>query len=405
MCCFPSHQCLLTHHGFTAGPSPLKHINIAGVVSTMADKTLLQPHASALQRAAGLKDNLVQVLTPALHAAAVAIQLPPDRRPQDLSWMAIADLVSALTSRALASAFLAQLASSSSGISTAALCVLQSTSQLIAAAPASCPEELTTRFASLWFNLPALLSTTCRFVGDGQRRKVVWLLLRALPHLPTALRVLADCCRQDADGSATAGGMLDMCRYTLSLMNQMKVQKPRQPADYSSFAADDLRLYHTLDSLAGVPAWCSAGTALQRALPHMATLTAMAQQLEEVPPISVHVEVLCEVLVAVVSYNIVNEIAAYCGNMASGVSCSAADGSAAGEALWQLHTAVCRCIHSIAAGRLTAAMPLRMLPLILDAAASVSAATHAAVEGASTCAARHANGKRRRVSSVMTVAA
>ncbi|KAL4856193.1 Zinc finger MYND domain-containing protein 10 [Chlorella vulgaris] len=340
---------VLALRGHDRGPSPLKHINIAGVVSTMADKKLLQPHASALQRAAGLKDNLVQVLTPALHAAAVAIQLPPDRRPQDLSWMAIADLVSALTSPALSSAFLAQLASSSSGISTAALCVLQSTSQLIAAAPASCPEELTTRFASLWFNLPALLSTTCRFVGDGiqcwqqqqqqpqrsaavpdaQRRKAVWLLLRALPHLPTALRVLADCCRQDADGSATAGGMLDMCRYTLSLMNQMKVQKPRQPADYSSFAADDLRLYHTLDSLAGVPAWCSAGTALQRAAHGDTDSYGTATR-----------RVLCELLVAVVSYNIVNEIAAYCGNMASGVSCSAADGSAAGEALWQLHTAL-----------------------------------------------------------------
>jgi hypothetical protein len=370
-------------------------IFFAGLVVIMFADDVFQPHYLALQRDSGLQHSLVQVLVPALHTAATAMQLPPDRRPGNLRWDALEQILVALLSEPLFNTFLEQLESSScGGFSRYALRMLQSTCQLIAAAPSSCPVELTSsKFAALWHNLAALLGMTCSIqqhqqqqrgtsVPDAQRQQAVRLLLQALSRLPTALRLASGHC------------VLDGWCTILRTMHRLSVQEPEQSASHSSAAANGVCGYHTIDSLADLPALCLAGTALLRALPHAVTVSALAdqqKQAEEQPDLGL---VGGALEIAYVVCSIVDEIATYCGTLASGGPWSAADSAAAGEALWQLHTALCRCIHSIAAGSLaTAARLVTVLSFVLNAAACVSAATPATADGTAACGARYAIGK------------
>jgi hypothetical protein len=391
----------------TAGLPSMLALCFANLVNIINDEELLGPHALALQRDIGLQRSLVQVLIPALHAAAVAMQLPPDRRPCNVSWHTIMRVVDALMSAALDEQFKEQLASSA-GISTVAQRVMQSTCRLLAAAPASCPDELTSsNFAALWHNLAALLGLTCSIqqqqqqqrgtsVPDAQRQKAVRLLLQALSRLPTALQVAADC-QQDVAGCPLAKDALDMWRMLLSMMDHLRVQEPGLSADDRIAAANGVCAFHTIDSLADVPAWCSAGKALLQALPQVATVAALAQQHQlagEQPDAAIVPTTQMGSSISITASSIVDEVVRYCGTLASGGPWSAAACAASGEALWQLHTALCRCIHWIAAGSLaTAAMPVGLPSLVLNAAACVSAATPAAADGTVTGGARYATGK------------
>ncbi|KAI3433890.1 hypothetical protein D9Q98_003692 [Chlorella vulgaris] len=396
------------------GLSSMLALCFANLVNIINDEELLGPHALALQRDIGLQRSLVQVLIPALHAAAVAMQLPPDRRPCNVSWHTIMRVVDALMSAALDEQFKEQLASTA-GISTIAQRVMQSTCRLLAAAPASCPDELTSsNFAALWHNLAALLGLTCSIqqqqqqqrgtsVPDAQRQKAVRLLLQALSRLPTALQVAADC-QQDVAGCPLAKDALDMWRMLLSMMGQLRVQEPGLSADDRIAAANGVCAYHTIDSPADVPAWCSAGKALLQALPQVATVAALAQQYQaaeqqpdmeqqlagEQPDAAIVPTTRLGSLISITASSIVDEVVIYCSTLANGGPWSAAACAAAGEALWQLHTTLCHCIHWIAAGSLaTAAMPVRVLSFVLNAAVCVRAATPAAANETATGGARH----------------
>ncbi|KAI3433883.1 hypothetical protein D9Q98_003685 [Chlorella vulgaris] len=256
---------------------------LASLVAIMMSD-VLQPHYLALRRDSGLQHNLVQMLVPALHAAAVAMQLPPDRRPGESNWNTLDDLLIALLSEPLFHIFAEQLESSSGGgFGPFVQRVLQSTCQLFAAAPASCPVELTgSNFAALWQKLASLLATICCQMGesfqqqqqqrgtavpDAQRQQAARSLLQALSRLPTALRVAA--------GALTNDVLQDWC-IILGTMDQLSVQEPGLSTNHRSTAAGGVRGYHVIDSLADVPAWCSAGTALLRALPHSASLAVMS---------------------------------------------------------------------------------------------------------------------------------
>jgi hypothetical protein len=370
---------------------------------------LFERHCEALQTNSGLQHNLVQVLTPALHKAAVVMQLPADRRPREFSWLRLVNVINALTSETLISTFCEQLASSSGGISTLAQRVLQSTFQLVSAAPASCPDDLTSfYFAELWWSLSALLGATCGQVGESilqqqqrgvavpnsQRQRMVRLLLPALSRLPTALRVGEEHGKQDAAGRADAEIVLYRWRYLLQFVPQLRVQEAVLSVDHSSASADDIGTYHVIDSLADISAWCASGTALLRALPQAVTVAALAEQQKQAEEQTDLGLVDGALDIAYVVCSIVDEISRYCGTVASGSPWSAAHCAAAGEALWQLHTALCRCICSVAAGSLAAVViPVGMLCVVLDAAVCVSAALPAAADGAATGAARYAIGK------------
>ncbi|KAI3433826.1 hypothetical protein D9Q98_003630 [Chlorella vulgaris] len=368
------------------------------IVNTIVAEELFERHCEALQTNSGLQHNLVQVLTPALHVAAVAVQLPADRRPREFSWLRVVDVIDALTSEALFFTFCKQLASSSGGISTLAQRVLQSTFQLVSAAPESCPDDLTSfSFADLWCSLSCLLGATCGHVGesilqqqqrgvavpDFQRQKMVRLLLPALSRLPTALRVGEEHGTQDAEGCAGAEIALHRWKYLLQFLPQLRVQEAVLSADHSSASADDGHRCSMIDSLADISEWCAAGTALLQALPHAVTVSALAdqqKQAEEQPDAILEDGVPEEI--DYVACGIVDEIATYCCTVASGSPWSAAHCAAAGEALWQLHTALCRCICSVAAGSMPMpAISVSPLYQVLAAAVYVSAAQPSAADG------------------------
>ncbi len=156
--------------------------------------------AAALQLDASLLRNLVQLLLPPLHAAAAAMQLPADRRPSELSWSLVSSITRGLRSETLSQAFKEQQAVATTGDSSYAPRMLQTTAQLFAAAPGSCPDT---------------------FVGDNERAglwlSLLWLLnvgtclvrCRAQPQaggaaLPEALR--QQMARQLLQASCSGGG-------------------------------------------------------------------------------------------------------------------------------------------------------------------------------------------------------
>jgi hypothetical protein len=120
----------------------------ASLVNIVSTEVPFQRHAVALRSNTGLQHNLVEVLASALHAAAIELQLPADRRPGVWNWFKIDQVVSALVKSTLQYPLSQQLASSFRGMSPFAPRILQSAAQLCAAVPASCPDEMnSSRFA------------------------------------------------------------------------------------------------------------------------------------------------------------------------------------------------------------------------------------------------------------------
>jgi hypothetical protein len=161
-------------------------------------------HASALQLDASVQRRLVQLLLPPLHAAAAAMQLPADRRPAEMGWHSLVYLTAALMSEVISSALHEQQAVANASDSCYAPRMLQTATQLFAAAPASPDDFMDARhFAFLWVSLLYLLSVACSAraisqqqhastLPDALRQRMARQLLQALPRLPTALRWAAE---------------------------------------------------------------------------------------------------------------------------------------------------------------------------------------------------------------------
>jgi hypothetical protein len=318
--------------------------------------TIYTPHATAIERSPALQRSLVQLLLPKLQAAAVAMQLPADKRPPNLEWPTILMVARLLVAVELTGALKEELALvGGSHVSSSAQRALRSAAQLFAAAPDRCLDELTPEtLTSLWTGLTLLLGLLRAIIdeacqqqqGQGsaavpasQRKQMVQQVLQVLPQLPTGLRLAAE----HEGGRATgviADPLLTQCSAILAFID------PSLPAPGDPEAAPTWA--YTVSSLAEVSVCCAASSALLRALPHMAALTALADQRQqragERAGIAANVHFIGKCAAAMDQYSC---------SMGSRGPWSAADGSAAVEALWQLHTTLCRCFHTSAAGTLT----------------------------------------------------
>ncbi|KAI3433924.1 hypothetical protein D9Q98_003726 [Chlorella vulgaris] len=312
------------------------------------------PHLAALELDVSLQRSLVPMLMPPLHEAAAAMQLPADRRPAELSWVLVLSLTYALRSEPLTSRFLEHQAVESRGDSSFAPRMLQTAAQLFAMAPASRPDNSMddNAFANLWAGLLSLLSMACSTRMFSQQRQVVAALpaasrqrlarqmLQALRRLPTALRVAADFSRAHTDTKPAARSMLHLvcnCLYKFDLL-----------ADRHLAAAPDPD-YSLVGGLADVPACLATAGAMLRALPYVAALETLAQL--EQPLASEDAPYrrgqLATALMLPTS-GLASAVHHYCQGMEG--AWSAADATAAAEALWQLHTTLCRGVHASPAG-------------------------------------------------------
>jgi hypothetical protein len=263
--------------------------------------------------------------------------------------------------------------------------LLQTAARLFATAPAR-PEGVfkdVNHFPWLWVALLSLLSMACsarhivqHALGrstspDVLRRQMARQLLQALPRLPVALRVAAEHAQLTADsGAEVACRTLSFTGRIANGFHLLASSGPQALAD-RHLTAETAPVSSIVGSLADVPACCAAACALMQVLPHVAALQALAGAVvDRRDQLGMKLVLPISGIAAAVRY--------YCQGMGSGGPWSAAEATAATEALWQLHTTLCRAVHGGTAG-LTVAQPhsellLTSLAAGLDAALAAQAA-------------------------------
>lgn len=174
-------------------------------------------------------------------------------------------------------------------------------------------------------------------------------LLQAVAQLPAVLRVLMDFFQaQLAAGADLAlgrewkAGMLKDCNNSVLLLSRLACLAPESAAHNSVAAATGA--YSAASSLTEMVAWCTASSALLGALPHVAALEARSQ-LEHQAGAGQPSTAVARNLIHV-SSNGTLAVLRFCCGMRSGGPWSASEVEAAYNALWQLHTTMCRSIHT-----------------------------------------------------------
>ncbi|KAI3433914.1 hypothetical protein D9Q98_003716 [Chlorella vulgaris] len=174
-------------------------------------------------------------------------------------------------------------------------------------------------------------------------------LLQAVAQLPAVLRVLMDFFQaQLAAGADLAlgrewkAGMLKDCNNSVLLLSRLACLAPESAAHNSVAAATGA--YSAASSLTEMVAWCTASSALLGALPHVAALEARSQ-LEHQAGAGQPSTAVARNLIHV-SSNGTLAVLRFCCGMRSGGRWSASEVEAAYNALWQLHTTMCRSIHT-----------------------------------------------------------
>lgn len=396
------------------------------IVIDVVNGPIFKPHAAVLASNSSLQRSLSQLLVPALHPMAVAMQLPADRRPADFNWIMVSSVVNVLSADELYKAVEEQVATASgSAVSNSAPRVLQSLVQLFVAAPASCPSDMEVGMhAQLWFYLFKLLGSTASMLTPTvygqqqgstamtamQRQHTLQQMLRALPRLPTALTVVLKASQHQAVEQdvqfhwlkTPAGLMMGCCFNVLALLEQLS----RGDTIPSAAAAvlgqsSSLPQYPTLAGLHEVPAMCAASGALLRALPLAAQFLADLERREvgeEEADVasealrSEALELLPEMLMGE-ACGMMSAVHHFC-CLTEGRTWSAADCASAGQSLWQVHTTLCRCVNCLAATGLPHTLFAKLLiglNLVHLSAVAVSAALRALADGDESRAGEESN--------------
>ncbi|KAI3433718.1 hypothetical protein D9Q98_003526 [Chlorella vulgaris] len=396
------------------------------IVIDVVNGPIFKPHAAVLASNSSLQRSLSQLLVPALHPMAVAMQLPADRRPADFNWIMVSSVVNVLSADELYKAVEEQVATASgSAVSNSAPRVLQSLVQLFVAAPASCPSDMEVGMhAQLWFYLFKLLGSTASMLTPTvygqqqgstamtamQRQHTLQQMLRALPRLPTALTVVFKASQHQAVEQdvqfhwlkTPAGLMMGCCFNVLALLEQLS----RGDTIPSAAAAvlgqsSSLPQYPTLAGLHEVPAMCAASGALLRALPLAAQFLADLERREvgeEEADVasealrSEALELLPEMLMGE-ACGMMSAVHHFC-CLTEGRTWSAADCASAGQSLWQVHTTLCRCVNCLAATGLPHTLFAKLLiglNLVHLSAVAVSAALRALADGDESRAGEESN--------------
>ncbi|KAI3433910.1 hypothetical protein D9Q98_003712 [Chlorella vulgaris] len=311
---------VLALHGTSLGRGPsldLQNylITIAGCACTLGN---FQPHCTALYSNAALQSSMVQLLLPMLHTVALTVQLPADRRPPRLNIDNAALIADLLYGAERTGSLRAQVAlAGDARLSNSAQRVLQSIAQLFAAAPSRCPidEGTPDGLPFLWISLIQLLGVVCIFFNHD-----------ALQHQGQGSAAVPDAQRQH--------------------MVQQHLLTPEAAPTWA----------YTVNSLAEVSVCCAASSALLRALPHTSVLAELGDQerLVDGEHAGLAVGAQTTQLLRGSVYSFITKCTVamqlFSFSLGSRGPWSAADGSAAVEALWQLHTTLCRAVHSTIAG-------------------------------------------------------
>ena len=335
-------------HGLTDMLAPLAADRVAaGIVPTLTlifsrltSGPAFEEHAAALEREPQLCDRMLALLLHSVSAAAVAAQLPPDRRPEDFSWDGVAVAARALRSPPMWPAMKCLAASPDGGRRLIRL--LTGAAQLVQHAPL--PGSLDgdtgclTPFAINWRFCEVLASTAALFcqqplqqqLGAEQSRQLAPHLLRALPKLPAALAVGL----RDSVPPRHIALFCDSWCGILPLLISMLEQRLPQ--------AGGVPVMRGVEDAA---AWCGGTAAAQRSLPLLAQA---AQQLSE-PGFDPRL-VTAPDNAALLICRLAGEAAAAASPAAAGLAGapSPPDASAVAHAaasMWQLHSAACRLAH------------------------------------------------------------
>jgi hypothetical protein len=229
-------------------------------------------------------------------------------------------------------------------------------------APVRCSDALTlTKLGPLWIGLTLLLGTVCLVcnevlrrqsgqdraaAGDAQRQQILQQLLPVLPQLPRGLRLVAEHETLAADQpnfSPFVEEVLNQCANILAVIDTC-LAAPAGPA-----GGGGLSRRFAVSSLADVSVCCAASSALLLAVPPMAALADQQQQRVEGERAGPTGDAqLTRQVFLFVGKCAASTLHFSCG-LGSGGSWSAADCTAAAEALWQVHTALCRWFYSSAA--------------------------------------------------------
>ncbi|KAL4439782.1 hypothetical protein ABPG75_002783 [Micractinium tetrahymenae] len=359
----------------------------------------------ALQQEPALAARLVAVLEPGLPAAAVALALPAQQRPEGFTWQLVSDLSCVLTASQLHNALQKHLGmtassggssgsgSSSSGgdLSSAAQRLLSAATRLLELAVQRQAEETEAEtHGMLLRSCSLLLGFVCGHVYDAaeaqqgdtrwlgeQQLSMVRTVKQAVAQLLVVLRLVSASspeqpspprqqrqrgeAQQDEPTEQRPGGSLaewadeaaTVCNYLTNVPTLLYALCFRGSGPSRLQQGAPREPPPLLASLADVPDWCAAAVAALRLLPHCAALADATQRRElraNVASIRKH----NPNMLAATSLTVAVHTALACEACVRGTlfapTATAEAVHAAHDALWQLHSAFCRLADWLAAG-------------------------------------------------------
>ncbi|KAL4855288.1 hypothetical protein ACK3TF_004044 [Chlorella vulgaris] len=304
-------------------------------------------YSAAIARSDSLPTNLVTLLVPAIHQAAVVLRLPPERRSQWgwYTWHFAADMAGVLTLKVLAGALDAHLCppaqpyddgSGTGAVSSNAQRLLSTACHLMAHVPLDLAAKPPSFLGMMVRHFATMLGSACAHVCAASREPVQWhqrlaqQLVQVLPRLPATLQLLVEGgpLRNEAAcvGALCSGWKQAIILLMALVWHPALASGPTVVSNWSELAA-----------------WCSACTALLRG---RALTAALVGQYESQPAeqgaLSNLEEMLrdspCLIVGAVTSAEQHN-LSGFRAPLPAPIE------TAAETALWDLHMALCRSSH------------------------------------------------------------
>ncbi|KAI3427108.1 hypothetical protein D9Q98_007046 [Chlorella vulgaris] len=342
---------------------------LALVVSFLIAIDPYRSDAAAIAVSDSLPANLMMLLVPAIHQAAVVLQLPPERQSQWgwCSWCCAADMAGILSSKELADALKEHLCppaqpsdddSDSGEVSSNAQRLLSTACQLVAHVPLNLTDETPSSLGLQLRYFAALLSSLCSHINAALALAVwqqlvyqfqgyngVWQpgaryprlaqqLVQVLPRLPATLQLLME----GGPLRYVSGCVVGVSGAWSAAVCLLQTLQTRCPTIVSSWSE--------------LPAWCKAITAL---LKGQALTAELAGQYESQPT---EQDALLKLDAALSQsiFHLASGAIAFAEKQHTSLSgfdapLPGATVAAAETALWDLHTAQCRSAHRQAADR------------------------------------------------------
>ncbi|KAL4855287.1 hypothetical protein ACK3TF_004043 [Chlorella vulgaris] len=339
---------------------------LASVVFFFAIATNCSSYAAAIALSGSLPANLVTVLVPAIHQAAVVLRLPPERRSQWdwCTWRCAADMAGVLTLNELACALYAHLCppaqlhddgSGAAAVSSNAQRLLATACQLMAHVPLDLANKPPSSLGMTLCDFAMLLGSACSHIrallgpllaghleaefhnrqAGAQYHRMAQQLLQVLPRLPATLQLLVEGgpLRNEA---ACVGALCSGWKQAIVLLRDL-VWFPA-PANSPTIVS----------SWSELAAWCTACAALLKGRALTAALVGQYDSLPAEQNVLLQLEeMLCDstcLIVAAAGFAEQQHI------FGIGAPLPAATVAAAETGLWELHSALCRSAHRQTAG-------------------------------------------------------